>query len=186
MDGKSSPKTISKAFPISVSTQVAELILLAAIGAVGVLMHAYLRIPLKLPGHHGVFYMALLISGKLISKKNYAGSLSSIGAAAMLLLPLGFKDPFIPVIYLFPGLIVDVLYYNFRKLQPNVLFLAIICGLAYTMIPITRIFITVITGFPYGSLLTGFLYPVFTHFIFGAIGGSLAAGSFALIKKRKK
>jgi hypothetical protein len=186
MDGKSSPKTISKAFPINVSTQIAELILLAAIGAVGVLMHAYLRIPLKMPGHNGIIYMALLISGKLISKKNYAGSLSSIGAAAMLLFPLGFKDPFIPVIYLFPGLIIDVLYYNFRKFQPNVIFLAIICGLAFTMIPVTRIFITVITGFPYGSLITGFLYPLFTHFMFGAIGGLIAAGSFSIIKKRKK
>lgn len=186
MDGKSSPKTISKAFPTNVSVQTAELILLAAIGAVGVLVHAYLRTPLKMPGHYGIIYMGILLSGKLLSKRNYAGSLSSIGAAAMLLLPLGFKDPFIPVIYMFPGLIIDVLYYNFRKLQPNVFFLAVICGLAYTMIPVTRIFITAITGFPFGSLLTGFLYPVFTHFIFGAIGGSIAAGSSALIKKRKK
>jgi len=184
MDGKSSQKTISRAFPINVSKQVVEFMLLASIGAIGVLIHAYLRTPLKIPGHHGVIYMALILSGKLISKKNFAGSLSGIGAAAMLLLPLGFKDPFIPVIYFFPGLIVDILFYNFRKLQPNVFFLAIICGLGYTMIPLTRIVISLFTGFPYGAFATGLAYPLFLHFVFGFAGGLIPAGIGFFTKKK--
>jgi hypothetical protein len=184
MDGKLYPKTILKVYPISISYQITEFILLAGIGALGVLIHAYLRIPMKLPGHHGVIYMALLMSGRLISKKSYASSLSSIGAAAMLLVPLGFKDPFIPIIYLFPGYIVDILFYQFKKLQPKIIFPAIICGLAYMIIPLIRIVIAMITGFHYGSLMGGFLYPVFTHFIFGFTGGFIVSGVYSIYRKR--
>jgi len=185
MDGRSSPKTISKAFPVKLLSELTEFILLAGIGAAGVLLHVYLRIPLKLPGHHGIIYMALLLSGKLISRKSYASSLSSIGAATMLLLHLGFHDPFIPVIYLFPGFIIDLLYNNFRKINFNIFFLAIICGLAYMTIPITRAVITLVTGFPFGSFVTGFLYPIVMHFIFGFAGGLIPAGINLFSKKKK-
>lgn len=185
MDGRLSPKTISRAFPIRLLYDFTEIILLAGIGAAGVLIHAYLRIPMKLPGHHGIIYMALLLSGRLISGKRFASGYSSMGAAVMLLIPLGFKDPFIPVIYLFPGFIVDIFFYSFKSVQPKVFLLAIICGLAYMTIPITRIFITMATGFPYGSLATGFLYPLFTHFIFGFAGGLIPAGINFFSGKKK-
>lgn len=186
MDGKSYQKTISKAYPISIITRVAEFIMLALIGAIGVLIHAYLRIPLKLPGHHGVIYMAILISGKLLSKKSYACSLSGIGAAAMLLMPLGFKDPFIPVIYLFPGFIVDLLYYWFKNESAKMIYTAIFCGTAYMIIPEIRLVISLFTGIIYGSFITGFLYPFLTHFIFGFAGGIIGSGAIQLIRKRKK
>jgi hypothetical protein len=186
MDGKSYQKTISKAFPASISGQVAELVVLALIGALGVLMHAYLRIPFKLPGHHGVIYMAILLSGKLLSKRSYAASLSSIGAATMLLLPIGFKDAFMPVVYLFPGLIVDLLFYNFKKTQTKVLVLSLICGLAYMSIPVTRIIISKFTGFSYGLLIPEFPYRLLTHFIFGFSGGFIASGTYSMFRKRKK
>jgi len=192
MDGRLSQKSISKAFPVNISLQIAEFIMLAAIGALGVLLHAYFRIPLRFPGHHGFIYMGLLISGRLLSNKKYASSLSAIGSACMLLFPLGFKDPFIPVIYLFPGFIVDIFYARLKSLQPKIIILALICGLAYTIIPFTRIFITLVTGFPYGSLLRacltakqGFIYPLVMHFIFGFSGGLAASGVFSLFRKKK-
>lgn len=184
MDGRSSPRTISRAFPIKLLTDFTEIILLAGIGAAGVLIHAYLRMPMKLPGHHGVIYMALLLSGRLISNKKFASSFSSIGAAVMLLIPLGFKDPFIPVIYLFPGYLVDICYNTFAA-NKKVFLLAIVCGLAYMTIPITRIFITLVTGFPYGSFATGFLYPLFTHFAFGLVGGLIPSGIHFFTRKKK-
>jgi len=185
MDGKSYQKITSKAFPTSIGFQITELILLAGIGALGVLIHAYLRTPLKLPGHNGVFYMALLLSGRLLSNKKFASSYSSIGAAFMLLLPLGFKDPFMPVIYFFPGFVVDFMYNQFKTFRTHPLLLATICGLAYFTIPLTRIVIQTFTGFPYGSLTGGFIYPFITHFIFGFTGGLIPAG-ISFLKKRKK
>ena len=187
MDGGSYQKTISRAFPINIAGQIAEFIMLALIGAVGVLIHAYLRMPMHLPGHQGVIYMALILGGKMLSKKSYAGSLSSIGAASMLLFPLGFHgDPFLPVIYLFPGFIVDILCFSFKSMQSKAVFAALFCGLAFMSIPITRIIITSVTGFPFGSLLTGPFYPLVMHFIFGSAGGFVALGAFSLTRKRKK
>ena len=185
MDGKSSQKTISKAFPIKLAIDATEFILLAGIGAAGVLLHSYLRMPLRLPGHHGVIYMALLLSGRLISNKKFASSYSSIGAAAMLFIPLGFKDPFIPMIYLFPGFIIDIFYNNFKILNFKIIFLAVICGLAYMTIPITRAIITLATGFPFGTFAKGFLLPIFTHFIFGFAGGLIPAGIYLFGKNKK-
>jgi hypothetical protein len=184
MDGRSYPKSISRAYPTRILIDAVEILLLAGIGAAGVLIHAYLRMPLKLPGHHGVIYMALLLSGRLISNKKFASSYSSIGAAIMLLIPLGFKDSFIPVIYLFPGFIVDIFFNSFKTIRPRVFLLAIVCGLAYTTIPVTRIFITLTTGFPYGSMVTGFLYPLLMHFIFGFAGGLIPAGINFFTRKK--
>jgi hypothetical protein len=185
MDGKLSQKTISRAYPTKILVDITEFILLAGIGAAGVLIHAYLRTPLKLPGHNGIIYMALLLSGRLISSKKFASSYSSIGAAVMLLIPLGFKDPFIPVIYLFPGFIIDIFFNAFKSIQPKVFLLAIVCGLAYMTIPITRIFITMFTGFPYGTFIAGFLYPLAMHFIFGFAGGLIPAGISFFTRKKK-
>ena len=185
MDGKLSQKTISRAYPAKIIVDIAEFILLAGIGAAGVLIHAYLRVPLKLPGHHGIIYMALLLSGRLISSKKFASSYSSIGAAMMLLIPLGFKDPFIPVIYLFPGFIVDVFYNKVSAVSSKVLLMAVVCGLAYMTIPITRIVIVLFTGIHFGSFAMGFLFPLVMHFIFGFAGGLIPAGVSFFTKKKK-
>jgi hypothetical protein len=184
MNTQLSQKTSSRAFQTNISLSVLEIILLTLIGAVGVLLHARFRIPLHMSGHWGVVYMALLFSGRLYSQKKYASSLSSIGAAFMLLLPLGFKDPFMPVMYMLPGLLLDVFYYVFRSKNHHFIFVALLSGLAYMTIPLIRMIMSISTGLFYGSFIGGFLYPVLMHFIFGACGGLIALGVFTLFKKK--
>lgn len=183
MNTLSSPKTVSKAFPTKVIITLAEIILLFGIGALGVLLHAKFRFPLRMPGHWGVVYMALVFSGRLFSKKPYASSLSSAGAASMLLLPLGFSDPFMPVLYVLPGFLVDIFYKLFSAKNKTVIFIALAAGLAYMTIPLFRIIISLTTGVVYGSFLSGFYFSVIMHFVFGACGGLIALGFFALIKR---
>ncbi len=185
MNTQLSQKTISKAYPTKTLQSILEIILLIGIGAVGVLLHAKFRMPLRMPGHWGIVFMALLFSGRLFSKKPYAASLSSIGAVSMLLLPLGFKDPLMPVLYVFPGYIVDFLYYFFKNRSHKVIFFALTTGLAYMTIPVLRIIITVFTGYIYGSFITGYFYPIIMHFIFGATGGLIAMGACKLIRNKK-
>jgi len=186
MNTKLSQRTSSKSLALEVSKHIAEILLLIGIGMIGVLLHAKFRIPLKLPGHHGIIYMALLISGRLLSKKPYAASLSSVGAALMLMFPLGFKDPFMPLIYLLPGFITDLGMVFGKKNKMNLFLIAIVCGLSYMTIPLSRIIINVTTGFPYGSLLTGFLWPTFTHFVFGAVGGLAGTSLVRVFRKNKE
>jgi hypothetical protein len=55
------------------------------------------------------------------------------------------------------------------------------------MIPISRIILTLLTGYPYKSLIkNGFLMPVATHFLFGLLGAILGAGLIISIKRLKK
>lgn len=183
MNTELSQKSISKSYPTKVLLTILEIILLIGIGAVGVLLHAKFRFPLRMPGHWGLVYMALLLSGRFFSKKQYASSLSNIGAVAMLLLPLGFKDPFMPVLYVIPGFVVDIFYRVFQKKNHNIIFVVLLSGLAYMTIPLCRIIISLTTGVFYGSFITGYFYPVIMHFVFGACGGLLALGVVTFLKK---
>ncbi|HOY31590.1 MAG TPA: hypothetical protein PKW80_06895 [Bacteroidales bacterium] len=178
-----SQKSISKTYPTKALLTLLEVLLLISIGAIGVLIHAKFRFPLRLPGHWGLVYMALIFSGRLFSKKPYASSLSSLGAVAMLLLPLGFKDPFMPVLYIFPGFITDVFYNIFKNGKKQIILIALISGVAYMSIPLSRLFLTLFTGVIYGSFSTGYIYPFIMHFLFGACGGLTGLGIYSVIRK---
>jgi len=57
-----------------------EVLFLIGFGLLAIILHAKLRSPLRLPGHHGLEFMALMIIGRNISRFSYASSISSIGA----------------------------------------------------------------------------------------------------------
>lgn len=187
MNSKSYQESISKTFRVKLALKIAEILLLILIGVVGVLLHAKFRIPLKLPGHWGLVYMALLLSGRMFSNIKFAGSLSSIGASLMLLFPLGFKDPLMPLLFLIPGFLIDIYHNAFIKIKIkiNFILLGIVCGLAYATIPALRIVFSLTTGWFYGSFVNGYIYPLVLHFVFGALGGMVAMGIFYLIKIKK-
>ncbi|NVN95129.1 MAG: hypothetical protein HXX18_07600 [Bacteroidetes bacterium] len=168
----------------SLSLTIAEFILLFLLGAMAIVLHARLRIPLRLPGRHGIEFMMLLLIGRNISKFRFASSFSSLGVASMLVIPmLGFKDPFMSVVFILPGIAIDSFYNVFPKINKNIWFLALAAGIAYALIPISRLLISLSTGFVYESLLGSFFYPLATHFVFGFIGG---LGGSALVKAFNK
>jgi len=165
---------------------IAEFIFLFLLGATAIVLHSKLRIPLHIPGRHGIEFMLLLLIGRSVSSFRFAVSISSLGVAAMLLVPmLGFRDPFMAVTFILPGIAIDLLYNIFPKIHKNIWLLALAAGFAYALIPISRLLISLSTGYMYASFLGGFLYPLATHFVFGFTGG---LGGSALVKafKRKK
>jgi hypothetical protein len=186
MNGKLQQKSISEVFQID--RTVVEVLFLAFIGALAIVMRAKLRIPLNMPGHHGFEVMALLLIGRRISKISFASSISTLVAAVFIMLPfMGFKDPFLPLIYLLMGGAIDLIYRYFGKYKENIIFLALLGGIVYMMIPLSRILIHFTTGFPYALFLkVGYVYPVVSHFIFGALGATFAAGLFYSAKRLKK
>lgn len=184
MNTELSQKSSSRTYQTNITASVAEIVLLTLIGAVGVLLHARFRFPLHIPGHWGLVFMTLLVSGRLFSQRKYASSLSSIGASIMLLIPLGFKDPLMPVIYMLPGLLLDVFYWMLRSNNKHFLFIGLLSGIAYMTIPLIRMAVSLSAGWFYGSFAIGFLYPILMHFVFGATGGLLALGLYSLIKKK--
>lgn len=154
-----------------------EAMLLLSSGALAVYLHQILRMPLGLPGRHGLEWMAILILGRALSRWRYAGSLSSVGASLFSILPIwgAADDPFIWVIYLIPGMVIDLAYTRLPGLQNKLWFLMLLGGLAHATKPLFRFGVSLVTGFPYGSLINGVLYPLSTHFLFGLLGGLTGA-----------
>ena len=186
MNGKLLTKNTSKvSLNRFVLFNIAEVLLMLGFGVLAITLHAYLRYPLNLPGHHGIEFMALLIFGLKISRYKLSPLLFSAGLNILLLLPvLGFKDPFAPIVYSMPGVIIC----GFALLAPSLLkkfwFLAFAGGIAYAFIPITRLLIMLITGYSYNSmLLKGPPVVILSFFIFGVTGSLFTSGIFKTLKK---
>ncbi|MBT5530882.1 MAG: hypothetical protein HOA61_18130 [Bacteroidetes bacterium] len=160
-----------------------EVLMLLGLGMLGIVLHARLRLGLGIPGHHGVIFMALILAGRTSSKLPWAASISSLGVASLLFFPiLGFKDPFIALIYLLPGLTLDIFYRN-QLLKTKMWYLVLIGGLAYMSIPLSRLFLHFSLHIPYMSFRHGYLTPILTHFMFGGLGSLTALGIKHLLKK---
>ncbi len=177
MIGTLSQKTASKSFQTSWSLGLTEALILLGLGALAVGLHQVLRAPLGLAGRHGIEWMALLIAGRVFSRFRGAGSLTSLGAAGVSMLPLwgAVDDPFIWLIYMLPGPIMDCAFWALPQLADKIWFLALLGGLAHMTKPIARAVIVVAMGWSYGSFRYGVLEPILSHLLFGAIGGFLAA-----------
>jgi len=168
----------------SISNNIAAFLLMFLLGAMAIVLHARLRIPLHLPGRHGIEFMMLLMIGRSLTQFRFSGLYASMGVASMLMIPvLGFKDPFMMVVFILPGIAIDVFYNVFPRLNKKIWMLALASGAAYALIPLSRMIISMFTGYFYTSLLSGLLFPFLTHFAFGFIGG---LGGSALIKAFKK
>ncbi|MEI6764353.1 MAG: hypothetical protein WCM76_01855 [Bacteroidota bacterium] len=187
MNGRLLPRTLSKVSANSTLTVIAEALLLMLFGALAAVIHARFRVPLRLPGHHGIEFMTIFMFCRQASRFNMATSLSSLGAGMILMIPvLGFKDPFMAFVFFVPGVLLDLLFMAFRRINSNILISGLIAGISYASIPLCREVISLVLGIPYGSLLSGIIYPTATHFIFGFIGGSLGAGVYKLASQKKK
>lgn len=186
MSGKQQQKSISVLSRSSVYLLIAEYAVLFGIGILAILLHARLRTPLSIPGHHGLEFMAVLMAGRVASKIKWASSVSSLGIGFILLFPVfGFKDPFMGFNYMLPGILIDVLYNLTRSIKWQLLILSLIAGFAYFMIPLSRIFLSTLTGYPYASFLKfGYFIPVVSYFMFGLAGGFTGAGITLAIKRK--
>ena len=174
-NGNMYQKSTSKAFQIESTTDLLKIGLLLLLGFSALFLRERLKISLQLPGHHGFEFMLLFMAGKSLSRQRYAMSISSIGASVSAFLPLfHFGSAFMPITLLFPGIIGDMIINKTGK--HNFVYIAFAGGLAYASIPLSRQIIMAVTGIPFGSLLTGLLYPVMMHFLFGALGSLAGAG----------
>lgn len=185
-NGELLTKTTSNALPVN-QISWREAALLFGLGVAAVALHAALRDRFSLPpGHQGAAWIAFVMLGRTTSRYRWAAVTSALGAAGTAMLPmLGFGDPFRWLTYLLAGATIDVAYFALSRWQNALWFLALLGGLAHMTKPLTRVVINEFTGWPYGSLLYGVLYPTFTHFLFGALGAFMAGGLIGWLKRRR-
>jgi hypothetical protein len=178
-------KSISRVFPNNRIASLVEVLFLLGIGMLAIVLHSKFRLPMHLPGKQGLLFVALIVAGKGLSRFPYAATISGIGAASLLLLPgLGFHDPFIAVIYLFLGLVMDIFTGFASRFTSRQWILAIVCGACWVFIPLFRLTMSLFVEMPLGAFRSGYIYPFATHLLFGITGGLIAAGLLALAGKK--
>ena len=79
------------------------------------------------------------------------------------------------MVYILIGFILDILYFNFRKILPFILATTLSCALGWMFIPLIKLGIAALTGFIFTSLRYGLAWPLLTHLVFGLAGGLLGA-----------
>jgi len=187
INGSLLQRNISKVFPSKIAAQSVELLFLFLIGMLAITLHAKLRIPMHLPGKQGLIFMLFIILARSSSSYSFAASLTCLGASSLLFLNIfGFDDPFMPLVYIFIGIVMDLLFGFASKLPAKALIIGLASGLSWMAIPLFRILISNLTGFPYLSLAGGLAFPLFTHFTFGFLGGYIGFNLVRIFNKNTK
>lgn len=175
MNGKLHQKnTLNPSLDLSI-VNVLKVICWMGVGAFALFLHLRLKSPLRMPGHHGIEFMSILILLRLSSSYRWATTISSVGMGTFLLLPIiSFHDPLLGVNYLIPGILVDVLYNTLKLDKSQYMKAAFFAGLAYISIPFSKLGFALISGIPSTTFIkNGFIIPFFSFFLFGSIGGLL-------------
>ena len=151
-------------------------IIIALVSALIVSAKFYFNMPLHVPGHSGIFWMALIIIGVGLVRQPGAGTLIGLvsGILAVMFVP-GREGMLVGVKYFAAGLTVDVLTQLLGgRLDRYVV--AIVVGAAANVAKLASSYIIgVLMGVPSGYLALGLGLAATTHLVFGALGGWVGA-----------
>lgn len=178
-------KTGSSAYPNSAYATLLEVVLLLGLGAAAVALHAAMRHRLEIgPGHQGLWWMAMLMMGRLTSRQRWAGMTTAAGAAGATFLPVWhLGDPLLWLAFALAGAVVDLGYRAWMPSSGRGLWaLTLLGGVAHATKPLIRVGEQAF-GLRYESLLGGVAFPTASHFFYGAIGAFV--GSLLVLLRRR-
>lgn len=167
---------------------ILEIFLLVSAGAFAVFLHHKLRIPLNIPGHHGLEFMAIFVLLRMSSGIRFAATLATLGVGIMLLIPgVGASNPFHSLGYLLPGLVLDASYHFNRKQSLQLLVITLSAGLAYMSIPLSRLLVQLLTAYTSPAFIKfGAAYTILSFMFFGMLGGAVGYGLYHTRQLTKK
>jgi len=161
-----------------------QLILLALFAALVVVAKIALRLPLQLPGHSGIFWMAIVVVAAGVVPRRGAASIvgltSGIIAAFLGLGDLGALNTFLS--YTMVGVGTDLALLLLRN--PANLAVATLAGaLGHMAKFLVKWGFAVLSGAPVGFVALGLARAVVGYVVFGALGGLL--GGLTLLALRR-
>jgi len=161
-----------------------ELILLTLFSALVVVAKIALRFPIQVPGHSGLFWVAIVIVAAGIVPKRGAASLvgfsSGILAAFLGLGDFGALNTWLS--YTMVGAGMDLALWLLQDPE-NVLVAALVGALGHTAKFLVKWVMGILTGAPLGFVALGLLWSLFTYLVFGALGGALGALTLRALRK---
>lgn len=144
------------------------------LGALTVLLHETFHYPLKLPGHHGLEGMALLVLGRLSCTSPWAATIVAFSAATTGAATGAGHDIASVELTLIPGVVLDLLAMAVPGWRSRLWLLPAFVAAAHAMKPLMRWGLAEMAGLNFGSLRAGVLYPLGTHVAYGLAGGLVA------------
>jgi hypothetical protein len=182
LDGAASTARSSSA----TSPLVVELALLAAAGLAAALLHEAFRWPLKLPGHHGLEWLAILMAARLLSQRPGA-ALAVAGGAALGALGLMGTEPNAQRagIYLVQGLVLDGLFLLLRGGVAPFLLAPLLGATVHALSPLVKNALLLPGAATLGSLSQGLAWPLATHAAFGAVGALCGALAVRALRRTR-
>jgi ABC-type thiamin/hydroxymethylpyrimidine transport system permease subunit len=172
-----------------------ELILLALFAALIVVAKIALRTPLQLPGHTGIFWMAIIVVAAGVVPKPGAASLvgftSGLLATILGLGDLGALDTLLS--YTAVGIGTDLAILLLRNLDSLVVCM-LVGVLGHTAKFLVKWALGTLVGVPVGFIVLGQARAILGYVVFGALGGLLGglalkalhrAGFFAYLAERR-
>jgi hypothetical protein len=161
-----------------------EIVLIALVSALIIASRALLRLPLHIPGHSGVLWMAFLIVGRGLVRRPTAGTLIGLvtGVVAVALVP-GKEGVLTAVKYIVPGITVDLITPMFGGRLDRPIPAALVAATAHVAKLMSALIMGVALGIPSGFLALGLGFAAATHLGFGVIGGLLGAFILARLER---
>ena len=172
-----------------------ELILLALFAALVVVAKIALRTPIQMPGHTGIFWMAIVLVG--------AGVVPKLGAASLIGLTSGILAGFLGMgdfgalntflSYTAVGVATDLALLLLRDPE-NLITAPLAAALGHTAKFLVKWVLSAATGAPAGFVALGLARALIGYVVFGALGGLLgaltlrglrAAGFFAYLSEKR-
>lgn len=161
-----------------------ELTALALIAALLVGTKIVLNLPLRVPGHSGIFWMAYLVIGRGIVRKPGAGMLLGLVSGLLAVLMVGGREGLLLwVKYFAPGAMMDVgAAISGERLDRPVIGL-LVGGIGNIAKLSASLIVSLLLGIPAGYLAVGLGLSAITHLVFGAIGGWLGSIVLRLLRR---
>jgi hypothetical protein len=172
--GNSSQERTSGVFEPSGDLTLWRLMLLLGLGAGMVLLSEAFRFSLGLPGHHGLETMALLATARLSSNYRWAATIAAISAAVTASAVGAGHGGLVPVLFLLPGLVVDLGVLLIPGWRRSLMWLPLFAGIGHATKPVAKWLVMQDGTATLGSMAHGLPYPLITHLLFGFTGALVA------------
>jgi hypothetical protein len=172
-----------------------ELVLLALFAALIVAANVAFKLPLKMPGHSGLVWMALLVTaGAIVAKSGSVAIVGVFSGGIAALSGMGDKGGLDTMLsYTAAGVGVEVV-----RLVAGSLSRPLACAIAGLAGNLTKFAAKTVLdlwiGIPAGFVVLGRMYPLLTYAVFGLVGGYLGflvvdglrrAGFFAYLAEKR-
>lgn len=164
---------------------LADTLRLTMFGAIIAVLNDVLRLPLHMPGHTSIWWMAVLLMGKGLIRKFWSGTLMGIISGILaVILGLGSQGVLVFFKYFAPGLLLDFLSLFFANKFEN----PIVGGICGALASLSKMFVNIIVGIilkvPLIFLTLGIGFTAVSHVLYGAAGGIIAMYIVKRLKPR--